>query len=171
MHLRYSMTVGATMAMAWPAYAADVQLKVEIPRISVAEYHRPYLALWVERAADQGVAANLQVWYDVKKRDHGGAKWLKDMRQWWRKTGRDLQLPADGVSVATRAPGEHVVALGSAKGLATLPAGSYELVVEAARENGGREVLRVPFAWPAKAQTARAQGEHELGAVVLDVKP
>ena len=32
-------------------------------------------------------------------------------------------------------------------------------------------VLRVPFDWPAKAQTARAKGEHELGAVVLDVKP
>lgn len=171
MHLRSSMTIGATVALALPAYAAEIQLKVEIPRINVAEYHRPYLALWVERAADPGFATHLQVWYDVNKRDNGGAKWLKDMRQWWRKSGRDLQLPADGVSAATRAPGEHSLALGSAMGLATLPAGAYELVVEAARENGGREVLRLPFTWPAKAQTARAQGEHELGAVVLDVKP
>ena len=65
-----------------------------------------------------------------------------------------------------------MLGLSNAKGLASLPPGSYQLVVEAARENGGREVVRLPFDWPVKAaQTAKVQGEHELGAVSLDLKP
>jgi hypothetical protein len=94
------------------------------------------------------------------------------MRSWWRKSGRELKTPIDGVSAATRAPGEHAFGLGGAKALATLPPGSYQLVVEAARENGGREVLRAPFDWPVKsAQTVKVQGEHELGALSLELKP
>jgi hypothetical protein len=56
--------------------------------------------------------------------------------------------------------------------LSSLPAGDYEIVVEAAREGGGREVLRLPLQWPLKsAAAAKAQGEHELGAVSLQAKP
>lgn len=172
MRLRYSMALGAATALAAPAFAADVTLKLELPQLSVAEYHRPYVAVWVEKAADQGFAANVALWYDLKKRDNGGAKWLKDMHSWWRKSGRDLQTPIDGVTAATRAPGEHVLGLSGAKGLASLAPGSYQLVVESARENGGRELVRLPFDWPVKAaQSAKAQGEHELGAVTLELKP
>ena len=39
-------------------------------------------------------------------------------------------------------------------------------MVEAAREVGGRELLRLPFTWPAKpGVAAKAQGSSELGAV------
>lgn len=157
---------------AGPAGAAELNVKVEIPRLSVAEYHRPYVAMWVERA-DQSPVSTLAVWYDVKLKNAEGTKWLKDMRQWWRKAGRDMQMPADGISGATRAPGEHSVSFAAGKApLATLPAGDYQLVVEAAREVGGRELLRVPFSWPPQAsKSAQARGEHELGAVTVTVKP
>lgn len=171
MQLRYSMAMSVAAALAAPSFAADANLKLELPRLQVAEYHKPYVAMWLERA-DQGFAGNLAVWYDLKKKDNGGTKWLKDMRSWWRKSGRDLQMPVDGISGATRAPGEHAVNLGGAKALASLPPGSYALVVESARENGGREVQRLPFVWPVKdAQTVKAQGEHELGALSLELKP
>src|SRR3546814_18054657 len=88
------------------------------------------------------------------------------MRQWWRKTGRTLNMPVDGISGATRAPGEHVLRFAEGKApLGKLPAGGYELVVEAAREVGGRELLRIPFQWPPKsAQSLKTQGQRELGA-------
>ncbi len=162
----------AAVPLAGPALAAEMNVKVEIPRLNVAEYHKPYVALWLERA-DQSPAATLAVWYDVKHKDGEGTKWLKDMRQWWRKAGRDMKLPADGVSGATRAPGEHALTFSEGKApLGSLPAGDYQLVVEAAREVGGRELLRVPFSWPPKAvQAAKAKGEHELGTVSLELKP
>jgi len=170
MRMRYSIALTAVLGM--PALAADLTLKLEIPRLSVAEYHRPYTAVWVERV-DQSFATNLAVWYALGKKDNGGTKWLKDVRQWWRKSGRELQMPVDGLSGATRAPGEHQLVFGAGKsGLDKLPAGDYALVVEAAREGGGREVVRLPFQWPPKAaQSAKARGEHELGAITLELKP
>src|SRR5262245_22430909 len=170
MHLRYSMAL-TTAAISVPALGAGVDIKLELPRLAVAEYHRPYVAMWVEKA-DQSFAANLAVWYDIKKRNNEGTKWLKDMRQWWRKSGRELQMPVDGLSGATRAPGEHAMNIDATSSLAGLAAGDYQLVVEAAREAGGRELVRIPFAWPPKsAQSLKAQGEHELGAVSIELKP
>lgn len=155
------------------AWAATVQLKLELPRLNVAEYHRPYVAVWVEKAGESGPAvAQLAVWYDIKKNNNAGTKWVKDMRQWWRQGGRALTLPADGVSAATRAPGEHAISLDNSAALAALPPGKYELVVESSREAGGREVQRLPLTWPVKAaQTVKVQGEHELGALELSAKP
>ena len=165
-------TAALTGLMATPALAADLELNLEIPRLTVAEYHRPYVAVWIENP-DKTAVKTLAVWYDVKLKNNEGQKWLKDMRQWWRRAGRDMSLPADGVSAATRAPGKHqVVFKGGAAPLGKLPAGQYNLVVEAAREVGGVEVLRAPFQWPPKARaTSSAQGSSELGAMSVTVKP
>ena len=174
MRLRTTVSLGAAAvaAVCPAAQAAELALRIDVPRLNVAEYHTPYVAAWLQRAGDQAFAGPLAVWYDLKKKDNGGAKWLRDLRQWWRQAGREAQLPLDGVSGATRAPGEHVLQLGGSRALASLPAGDYEVVVEAAREGGGREVLRLPLQWPVKAAaSARAQGEHELGAVSLQAKP
>jgi hypothetical protein len=169
MKLRYSIALSLPLASA-SAMAADLALKLDVPQLNVAEYHRPYIAAWVENA-DQKVVANIAVLYDTKKKDNAGTKWLKDMRQWWRKTGRELTMPLDGVSGATKAPGE--ITLNAPKGaLDNLPAGQYTLLVEASREAGGREVVKVPLAWPPKsAASVNGQGKEELGAVVVQVKP
>ncbi|UXY14845.1 DUF2271 domain-containing protein [Chitiniphilus purpureus] len=163
-----------TGGFAGQGLAAELKVKLELPRLNVAEYHRPYVAVWLERP-DQSVAANLALWYDLdtKGAEGAGTKWLKDLRQWWRKSGRDLTMPLDGVSGATRPAGQHELGFAEGKApLGRLPAGQYNLVVEAAREVGGRELVRVPLSWPPKsAQSARAQGQHELGAVSVELKP
>ena len=47
-----------------------------MPKLNVAEYHRPYVAVWLE-GADQKVAANLSVWYQQTSNSEGhGTKWL-----------------------------------------------------------------------------------------------
>ena len=157
--------------MSTAACAGELAVSLEIPRLDVAEYHRPYTALWVEDKDKKVI--NLAVWYDINLKKNEGAKWLRDMRQWWRKTGRTLNMPVDGISGATRTPGQHVLRFAEGKApLGKLPAGSYELMVEAAREVGGRELLRIPFQWPPKsAQSLKAQGQSELGAIGLTLKP
>ncbi|EQB31946.1 DUF2271 domain-containing protein [Sphingobium ummariense] len=159
--------IGAAGAAAAPAGAETLNLSITIPRLSVAEYHRPYVAIWIER---EGAAARtLSVWYDVDKRGGEGTKWLNEVRQWWRASGRGMKFPADGVSGATRAPGVQKIAFVTGKGpVGTLTPGNYTLVVEAAREVGGREVVRLPFAWPPKpGATVQAKGSTELGALSL----
>ncbi|MET1755007.1 DUF2271 domain-containing protein [Novosphingobium sp. RD2P27] len=148
------------VAGTFAAPAAAATVSVTIPKINVAEYHRPYVVGWLEPAAG-GQARTVFVWYDVKKGGgEPGTKWLSDLRTWWRKGGRSLKLPADGVSGATRAPGTYQIPLP-----ANLPAGQYVLKVEAARETGGRELVSVPITVP-KA-SGSATGKTELGAVTV----
>lgn len=159
--------LGAAGTAATPAAAQTLNLSVAIPRLSVAEYHRPYVAIWIEK--EGATPRTLSVWYDVDKAKGEGAKWLRDVRQWWRASGRSLSLPANGVSGATRAPGDQKIAFTAGKRpLGALDPGNYTLIVEAAREVGGREVLRLPFAWPPKpGATVKVQGSSELGAIAL----
>lgn len=151
----------AVSVIAAPASAGTVT--VTLQRIDVAEYHVPYVAVWIEPKAG-GPARTLAVWYDVDKRGaEPGTKWLADLRTWWRKGGRSLKLPADGISGATRAPGAHRIVLPS-----NLKPGSYTLFVEASREDGGRELVSMPLDVPVRA--ARAAGKTELGAIVVKTR-
>lgn len=153
------------------ALAGDLDVSVEIPRLEVAEYHRPYVAVWLEK--EGGGLTDLAVWYDVDMKDKEGEKWLKDMRQWWRRSGRSRQFPIDGVTAATRAPGVHRLAFRSGQSpLGELEAGRYTLLVEAAREVGGRELVKIPFTWPVQErQVLTEKGGTELGKIVLTVFP
>jgi hypothetical protein len=131
--------VGAGAAS--PALAETLDLTVTIPRMSVAEYHSPYVAIWLEK---EGAAPRtLSVWYDIDKPKNAGTKWLRDIRLWWRASGRTLQFPADGISGATRAPGTHKL---------SLPAGKLG--------NGGARVRWTRNRSPARDRVRR-QGQRE----------
>ncbi len=155
------------------AHAEGLSLDVELPRLDVAEYHKPYVAIWIANA-DHSVAANLSVWYQQEDGPEGeGETWLKDMRQWWRRSGRSLELPIDGVSSPTRAPGQHSLHFTeNSSQLVDLEAGDYVLCVEASREVGGREVVKLPFTWKSKtSQNVSMSGETELGNITLNIEP
>src|SRR5690606_10328138 len=117
------------------AAAQTFDISFEVPRLNVAEYHRPYIALWIAEP-DNTVVTNLAVLYDLELADNEGQKWLKDMRQWWRRSGRTLAMPVDGVAGATRPPGSHDLAFTDR--VSDLPAGEYLLLLEVVREVGGR---------------------------------
>jgi hypothetical protein len=170
MKLSHSLALTLPLASSW-AMAADLTVKFDLPQLNVAEYHKPYVAIWIERP-DQTVASTLSVLYETRKPGNRGAKYLKDLRTWWRKAGETTTLPMDGVSGATRPPGMQTMNFGLAKaGLDKLPPGDYKLVIEAAREAGGRELVRVPFTWPAKGKLeAAASGKEELGAVSIAIQ-
>ena len=161
-----ALATAALSAVAAPALAADLTVTIEVPRLSVAAYHKPYVAVWIE-TPDQTAVRTLAVWYEQVKPDREGLNYLKDLRTWWRKGGRAMRMPADGVSGATRAPGRQTITIPAAR-LAGVAPGQYGLVVEAARGQGGRETVRVPFRWGA-ANTGRAAGTTELGAVTVAV--
>ena len=153
MHVRYSLAPLAMSALfAAPAFAAGLAVNIEIPRLNVSEYHRPYVATWIERA-DNTVAGTLAVWYDVRTKTNNpegeGTKWLKDLRQWWRRGGRELAVPVDGVTGATKPAGKHQLSF-----------------------TEGREVVSIPFQWPPTAAALpTVSGKEELGEIKLELKP
>lgn len=149
----------------------SLELRVEIPRLSVSEYHNPYVAAWIQDPKADTLV-NLALWYQVTGPEKDfGAKWLPDLRQWWRRSGRNLELPIDAVTAPTRPPGQHALRF-DGKRLDELSPGKYTLFVEAVREVGGRELLEIPFTWPVeKATTYQAQGKKELGKITLTIRP
>lgn len=153
-------------------FASEIAITIEIPRLDVTEYHRPYVAVWIENEQSAAVA-NLVVWYDIGQANKKGEEWLKDMRQWWRRSGRELSFPVDSITGATRAVGQHKLVFTEGEApFARLAEGNYRLVVEAARETGGRELIKIPFGWPAKkAEQHSTQGKSELGQIQLHITP
>ena len=160
----------AVGSIAAPAVAADLTVTVDVPTIRTAAYHRPYVAVWIEQP-DQTAVRTVALWYEAgatARGDGDGEQYLKDIRTWWRKIGRTTTLPIAGATGPTRAPGRQTVSVAGAR-LASLPAGTYNIVVKAAREQGGREIVRVPFTWGGAANSASATGTSELGAVRVAV--
>lgn len=154
----------ATIAGAVPALAATATVTVEIPRLPAQPYRKPYVAVWLEDAAGKQVRV-LSVFHDQARI---GGRWLPDLRTWWRLGGRGMNLPADGISRPTQAPGRHTVTVGGLQGLAP---GRYSIVVEAAREKGGRELVKVPLDWKGRRVAGTARGTSELGAIAATVTP
>ncbi|WJS97171.1 DUF2271 domain-containing protein [Novosphingobium humi] len=158
--MKPSSLLAPVLALA-PASAMAGSISIDLPRLSVAEYHRPYVAIWIEGAGIQ--PRTLAVWYDADHRGDPGTKWLSDLRGWWRVAGRNIGTPPSGISGATRAPGHHTIPLP-----ADLKPGAYTLKVEAARETGGRELVSIPFTLPRTGGKGAGNGATgEIGAVAV----
>ncbi|OCX65638.1 hypothetical protein BFP70_09130 [Thioclava sp. SK-1] len=171
---RRFLTLAAGAALApWTgqgALAAQVQLDVTFPQIDAVPYYRPYLVAWLETPA--GPQRTVATWYDTRLRDDIGTGFLKNLRHWWRATGKDLDLPIDAIAGPTRGPGSHALILSDqAAPLAGLAPGQYTLAVEVAREDGGSDLVRLPFDWTGSAVDTTARGGAELCSVRLRITP
>ena len=56
-----SVLLAATLLSAVSASASDLTISVEVPALDVAEYHKPYVSIWIEN--EKGESTNLAVWY------------------------------------------------------------------------------------------------------------
>lgn len=159
----YGILLGSTLLSAVPLSAAPSQITVELPAIETSQYHRPYVAVWVEDAQQQPVRL-IALW--VQKPD-----WLKDLRRFWRKIGRSNTPLVDGVSGATRKPGNYELQWdGKDDAGQQLAAGSYTLFIEAAREQGGRSLARHEFSLPSDAAMIRIAADGELGDILATIR-
>ncbi|MEM9310450.1 MAG: DUF2271 domain-containing protein [Pseudomonadota bacterium] len=154
----------ASFAFAASPVAADEgTVTYEVPRQDVSNYRKPYIAVWLEDSARKQVKV-YAVYFDQSS---FGDKWLPDLKTWWRRGGRAMKTPVSGVTRPTRGPGEYKLKIGS---LSALPEGRYALVIEAARENGGREIVKMPFDWTqGEMVSVSSNGSSELGRISLSI--
>ena len=166
-----SALFGAMSVASVAPNAQPLALDIEIPQLNVAEYHKPYVAVWLEDDARK--STQVALWYQIDKRENKGQEWLKDLRQWWRRVGRGMQLPYDGLTSATKGPGSHQLTVDLSKGdFKDLAPGNYKLRVEAVREVGGRENVNIPITLPIDSALLpiTTEGKTELGAISLSIK-
>ncbi|NMP30714.1 DUF2271 domain-containing protein [Thalassotalea sp. M1531] len=145
-------------------HAQEIKVSVEIPQIKANPYHKPYVAIWVETKRRKGVHT-LAFWKEQPD-------WFKDLRQWWRKIGRDKTPNYDAVTGATRKPGTYQLTWdGQLNSGENVPAGQYVLHIEAVREQGSREYIRqIITLGDNQTQTYQLQGKTELGSVQISIK-
>lgn len=145
------------------AKATDASIELTLPAIDTAQYYRPYVAVWIEDEQQQPVKL-LALWR--KEPD-----WLKDLRRFWRKIGRSQDALVDASTGATRTAGAYTLRWdGSDNQGRPLPAGHYTLLVEAAREQGGRSLQKIAFQFGGPPQTASAAAAEELGLLTFNLK-
>ena len=144
--------------------AETLEVSIDIPKINSTPYHKPYIAVWIETPKRKGVHT-LAFWKEQ-------SDWFKDLRQWWRKIGRNKSPNYDAVTGATRKPGTYQLtwdgALVSGK---QITAGKYVLHIEAVREQGGREYIRqVIYLGQKNTQNYTLSGKAELGKIAISIK-
>jgi len=128
------------------------------------EYHRPYVASWIESSKGKSVRT-LLLWREQ-------AKWLKDIRRWWRKAGRKDATLVDGITAATRAAGKFKLSfLAQDDDKKSLKNGQYTLFIEVVRENGGRAIIRQPFILNGKKETFTLAATNETEQIKFSVNP
>ena len=156
-----SIILGSSIATA----AEPTELNIELAlKQQQGTYHPPYVASWIENSQGKSVRT-LLLWREQ-------AKWLKDIRRWWRKIGRrDAQL-VDAMTSATRAAGKYPLtfnALDDNKN--PLSTGEYTLFIEVVREDGGRAIIRQAFNLGSKKETFTLAATNETDEIIFSVTP
>jgi len=163
--LKKSCRVALVLALglSGPAVAGDLEISLQLPKISEGQYLRPYVAVWVEDSNEKSVRL-IEIWRE--KPD-----WIKDLRRFWRKTGRADQPLVDGRTGATKGPGTYQLRWdGKDDQGAAVANGEYQLVIEAAREHGGRQLVKQKFTWDGSAISLNVAAGNEIGQVQLSRK-
>lgn len=138
----------------------ELEIQVELPKIDTGTYHRPYVAVWIENEQQQPVRL-VEAW--LEKPD-----WIKDLRRFWRKLGRSEPQLVDAKTGATKGPGSYKVRWdGKDEQGKAVAAGNYVLFVEAAREQGGRNLAKQAFTWDGSAVQIEIKASKELGKIQL----
>jgi len=154
MSVKTIMLVVATLFFSSQAAANKLTVDFELPSFDTADYHKPYVAIWVESKEKK---ETLLLWHLTKRKED---KWLVDIRRWWRKIGRYGETP-DGVTGATKGPGKYSETF-DIQGL-----DKFTLLIEVVREDGGRSLLKQKIDFNDAEQSYRTKANKELGNVLI----
>jgi hypothetical protein len=148
-----------------PNNSVSTKLNIELTlKEQLGEYHPPYVASWIENEQGKPVRT-LLLWREQ-------AKWLKDIRRWWRKVGKKDAVFVDGITSATRVTGKYPLSfLAQNDEKESLKKGKYTLFIEVVRENGGRAIIRQPFSLNGEKSTFTLAATNETDEIKFSVTP
>ena len=142
---------------------ATIAIKLALKQ-QQGEYHPPYVAAWIENSQKKSVRT-LLLWRE-------DAKWLKDIRRWWRNVGRKDAELVDAITSATHAAGSFPLAFKLTDDQQnSLPTGNYTFYIEVVREKGGRALLKQEFELTDQTQQFTFKETAETGAITFTITP
>ena len=147
----------STLGCSTAVQAEQLEVSIELPSFDTANYHKPYVAIWLESKEKN---ESLLLWHMHKSKID---KWLKDIRRWWRKQGRYGDLP-DGITGATKGPGQYQ------QSFEITDVSKFKLYIEVVREDGARSLLKQKIELNGKPQQFNLKADKEIGPVVIKIK-
>ena len=145
--------------------AYELTVTVEIPQTQGFGARRPYVAIWIEDK-DRFPVRTLAVLFEK-------TRWLNELRAWYRDDR--LRAMSEGTEIlssvtsATRSPGKYTFKWeGQDNSGKPVKAGKYTVLVEAAREHGGYNLVRQEINFNGEPTQAQAPANGELGSVAFD---
>ncbi len=138
---------------------SGLSISLEIGASAAATRSRPpFVAIWLETPDGEAVTT-IETWYNR-------SRWLPELSQWWRKLGMLGPAQYDAVTGATRRAGSYQIEWdGLTVSGEAVPVGEYDLWVEAAREHGGHDRVRIRVDFRQPGSRASGQGQAELGQI------
>jgi thiamine biosynthesis lipoprotein len=139
----------------WPA-GFRVEIALQIPEQAVANYRRPYVAVWISDSERRLVRTLLVVGPE--------ARWRESNYVFWRRFERMAPEAVHAMARPTRAPGRYdVIWDGRSDSGQPAPLGRYTLTIEASREHGEHSIQTILLDIGATPFDANAEASQELG--------
>ncbi|GLS91885.1 hypothetical protein GCM10007916_29550 [Psychromonas marina] len=141
--------------------SAHMDIELILPNVVTSIYARPYVAVWIADTEGKSVRT-IQLWV-------GKDEWLKDLRSWWRKVGRNDRAVVDAVTSATRPAGKYRFSWdGLDEQGERVEQGQYTFYVEVVREHGGRNYLRQKLQLAEQSFTHQLEPTQETGQITIN---
>ncbi|MCH2056981.1 MAG: DUF2271 domain-containing protein [Thalassotalea sp.] len=150
------LCVLALFAASASLQAKQLDVSFELPTIESANYHNPYVAIWIESKEKK---ETLLLWHLNK---NAKDKWLADIRRWWRKQGRYGDVP-DGVTGATKGPGKYN------KSFNIEDVTKFKLYIEVVREDGGRSLMKQAIDFDSEQKEYNLAADKEVGPINIKI--
>lgn len=154
-----------------PKSGIILEITINRPEGGGRGYRRPYVAAWL--TDKDGVPVKTLILWVQKAQP--GPRWIPDLRQWnrddrLRKLVDDRDL-VDAIASPTRNAGLHkVVWDGKDDQGNALPAGTYTLNIEAAREHGTYQIIREKLELAESRFLKSLDGNVEIKTVKIDYR-
>jgi thiamine biosynthesis lipoprotein ApbE len=150
----------------------ELKIELQINRPEAARYERPYVAVWIEDDKNFPVRT-LALWV---KTAGSGPTWIPDLKRWFRGDLKRLLTDKTDLVVTrssvTRPPGKHeLVWDGTDNQKQPLPQGNYTVLIEAAREHGTYQIIRIPVTLGDKPLEMAVDGNLEIKSARLEYRP
>jgi FAD:protein FMN transferase len=155
-----------------PARAAwdpsmELAVDFEIPVLSVANYKRPFIALWIEDA-DKFPIRTLALWYHEDR-------WLTESKAWYRadrlRGMSETTSIVRSIGVATRPAGKYTIKWDGKDNAGNLvKPGAYTVLLESVREHGTYQLIRQEMRFSGTPQHVDVKPGSELGPVAFDYR-
>ncbi|WP_406696510.1 DUF2271 domain-containing protein [Singulisphaera sp. Ch08] len=145
--------------------------EISPPKSKTSRDRRPYVAIWVEdkdRLAVRTLMLSVQA-------NAPGPRWIPDLKHWYqadqvRKLVDKVDL-VETISRATRPAGNYkVIWNGKDDRGASLPAGTYTIAIEVAREHGTHQIIRKELILANEPIVEELKGNVELKSASIEYR-